>query len=85
MRQAGDSHYGRRMRGPIVVLWRAGLRVSEALALGETDLEPGRGCVVGRSGKGGKRREAGMDEWAWAQLRAWQKYRLQLPVGRSSA
>ena len=62
MRQAGESHYGRRMRGLIVVLWRAGLRISEALSLSETDLEPGRGCVVVRSGKGGKRREVGMDE-----------------------
>jgi integrase len=59
----------------------ARLRISEALALSETDLEPGHGCVVVRSGKGGKRREVGMDEWAWAQLRAWQEYRLQLPVG----
>jgi hypothetical protein len=38
MRQAGDSRYGRRMRGLIVLLWRAGLRISEARALSETDL-----------------------------------------------
>src|SRR6516164_7969014 len=81
MRESGESRYGRRMRGLLVVLWRAGLRISEALALSETDLERGRGCVVVRSGKGGKRREVGMDEWAWAQLRPWQEDRLRLPVG----
>jgi site-specific recombinase XerD len=30
---------GIRLRGVIVVLWRAGLRVSEALALAESDLD----------------------------------------------
>jgi integrase len=33
MRQAGTNLYGRRLRGLIIVLWRAGLRISEALAL----------------------------------------------------
>jgi integrase len=28
-----------RLRGLIIVLWRAGLRISEALALAETDLD----------------------------------------------
>jgi len=39
MRAAGDGPDGIRLRGPIVVLWRAGLRISEALALAETDLD----------------------------------------------
>jgi integrase len=43
MRAAGAGSYGLRMRGLIVVLWRAGLRIGEALALGESDLEPSRG------------------------------------------
>src|SRR4051812_28646076 len=30
---AGESVHGQRLRGLIVVLWRAGLRISEALAL----------------------------------------------------
>jgi site-specific recombinase XerC len=38
MRAAGDSPEGVRLRAIIVVLWRAGLRISEALALNETDL-----------------------------------------------
>jgi site-specific recombinase XerC len=33
MRAAGDSPEGVRLRGIVVVLWRAGLRISEALAL----------------------------------------------------
>src|SRR4051794_7773789 len=65
MRRAGDSAHGLRMRGVIVVLWRAGLRIHEALALGEADLDPRRGAVLVRRGKGGRRREVGMDDWAW--------------------
>ncbi len=64
MRQAGESVYGDRLRGLIVVLWRAGLRISEALALAESDLDPARGAILVRRGKGGKRREVGMDPWA---------------------
>ena len=30
MRKAGTGPYGQRLRGLIIVLWRAGLRVSEA-------------------------------------------------------
>jgi integrase len=58
---AGDDPDGVRLRGVIVVLWRAGLRISEALALTETDLDPDRGALLVRRGKGGKRREVGMD------------------------
>jgi integrase len=68
MRAAGDDPDGVRLRGLIVVLWRAGLRISEALALSESDLDPARGSVLVRRGKGGKRREVGMDRWAWEQL-----------------
>jgi site-specific recombinase XerD len=46
MRAAGDSPDGVRLRGVIVVLWRAGLRISEALALSETDLDPDRGALL---------------------------------------
>jgi site-specific recombinase XerD len=53
----------------IVVLWRAGLRVQEALALSEHDLDLRRGSLLVRNGKGGRRREVGMDEWGWEQLR----------------
>jgi site-specific recombinase XerD len=39
MREAGTGSHGRRLRGLIVVLWRAGLRIQEALALAEADLK----------------------------------------------
>ena len=67
MRAARDTAHGRRLRGLIGVLWRAGLRINEALALSEGDL--------------GRRREVGMDEWAWEQLEPWTALRLELPVG----
>ena len=33
MRAAGDRVHGRRLRALIVIMWRAGLRIQEALAL----------------------------------------------------
>src|SRR4051794_15912555 len=62
MRTAGDRAHGDRLRGLIVVLWRAGLRIHEALALSEPDLDRRRGALLVRRGKGGRRREVGMDE-----------------------
>ena len=82
MRAAGDGPEGVRLRGVIVVLWRAGLRISEALALNETDLDPERGALLVRHGKGDKRREVGMDRWAWSHLTPWLELRTGLPVGR---
>jgi hypothetical protein len=81
MRQAGNGVHGARIRGLIVVLWRAGLRISEALDLAEADLDPERGAVLVRRGKGGKRRESGMDDWGWEQLRPWVERRALMPVG----
>ena len=65
----------------IVVLWRAGLRLQEALALAERDLDHRRGSILVRIGKGGRRREVGMDEWGWEELRPWLHARADLPVG----
>ena len=45
MRAAGENRAGLRLRGIIVVLWRAGLRISEALALSETQISGSRGLV----------------------------------------
>jgi site-specific recombinase XerD len=81
MSVAGDGPDGLRLRALIAVLWRAGLRISEALALLETDLDKERGAILVRHGKGGKRREVGMDRWAWQQLQPWVEHRRTLPVG----
>jgi hypothetical protein len=45
MRLAAHDRHGWRLRAMIVVLWRAGLCVQEALALAEHDLDPQRGSV----------------------------------------
>ena len=81
MRCAGGDPDGVRLRGLIVVLWRAGLRIREALALTESDLDKARGAVLVRREKGGKRREVGMDRWAWEHLDPWLTIRASLPVG----
>jgi integrase len=81
MRTAGDDAHGRRLRGLIVVLWRAGLRIQEALALAEGDLDHGRGALLVRRGKGGRRREVGMDAWGWDELQPWLELRVELPIG----
>ena len=81
MRYAGDTSYGLRARALIVVLWRAGLRISEALALAESDLDPATGAILSRRGKGGKRREIGMDRWGWQQIQPWLDSRAALPIG----
>src|SRR3954447_146666 len=60
MRTAGPSLDGIRLRALMVILWRAGLRITEALSLAETDLDAQRGSILIRRGKGGKRREVGM-------------------------
>src|SRR5688572_21006841 len=81
MRAAGATTYGLRTRALVVVLWRGGLRISEALALAESDLDRSRGSVLIRHGKGGKRRQVGMDRWAWEQIDPWLRARVALPVG----
>jgi site-specific recombinase XerD len=81
MRCAGDSRHGLRTRALFVVLWRAGLRISEALSLTESDLDPSRGSILIRRGKGGRRREVGLDAWAWQHLNAWLEIRVAMRVG----
>jgi uncharacterized protein with GYD domain len=81
MRQTPDNRHGYRVRAMIVVLWRAGLRVQEALELLETDLDEHRGSLLVRHGKGRRRREIGMDAWGWEQLRPWLAARAELPIG----
>src|SRR3954453_7391025 len=55
IRAAGAARHGCRLRGLIVVLWRAGLRIHEAL--NESDLDRRRDALLVRRGKGGRRRE----------------------------
>jgi site-specific recombinase XerD len=63
MRAGGEGTHGRRLRGLIVVMWRAGLRIQQALALTEGDLDQRRGSLLVRRGKGGR-------HWSPASARA---------------
>jgi len=81
MRATDNNADGARLRALIIVLWRAGLRIREALDLAETDLDRARGALTVRRGKGGRRREVGMDRWAWDQLTQYLDVRATLPVG----
>ena len=60
MRTAGDRAHGRRLRGLIVIMWRAGLRIQEALALAEGDLDQRRGSLWSAVA-----RAAAAARWAW--------------------
>lgn len=81
MRRAGDRPPGLRTRALIVLLWRAGLRINEALSLAESDLDPARGSILIRRGKGGRRRQVGMDAWGGEHLDRWLEIRVTMPVG----
>jgi integrase len=81
MRAAGNDADGTRLRGLIIVLWRAGIPISEALTLSESDLDSGRGAILVWHAEGDKRRESGMDRWTWDQPDSWLELRSTLPVG----
>ena len=67
----GSSWSEQRNRTLLIVLYRGGLRTSEALDLcpKDVDLDGGRLHVL--HGKGDKSRTVGIDPWAVGELRAW--------------
>ena len=80
MRFAGGTPYGLRIRTLIVLLWRSGLRISEALALAESDLHRATGGVLVRAARaasgGGRHGPLGL-----GAMEPWLEYRVTLPVG----
>ena len=62
---------GIRNRALICLLWRAGLRISEALALKPKDIDRDAGTIRILHGKGDKARTVGIDAGALAVLDAW--------------
>jgi site-specific recombinase XerD len=84
MREAGNDLQGRRLRGLTVVLWRAGLRIQEALALAEADLDHRRGALLVRCGKGGRRREAAWTRGAGMSSSHGSNYESSSPSARCS-
>lgn len=85
MRTAGDGLHGRRLRGLIVVLWRAVCASRRHWRWLSPDLDHRRGSLLVRRGKGGRRREVGMDEWGWEQLRRGSTCASSSPSVRCSA
>jgi site-specific recombinase XerD len=62
---------GIRNRALIVVMYRAGLRVSEALGLRPKDVDRSLGSIRVLQGKGGRARTVGLDPEAFAVLERW--------------
>ena len=71
----------RRTRALIILLWRSGLRIHEALLLEPRDLDPSTGMVHVRRGKGGKAGYSAMDAWAFEQVDEWLRFRARYPHG----
>ncbi len=62
---------GIRNRALITVIYRAGLRLSEALAVQPKDINPDAGTVTVLHGKGDKRRVVGLDPGSMAIVLRW--------------
>lgn len=75
------GHAGLRNRALIVVLWRSGLRIGEALALRAKDINLEAGTITILHGKGDRARTVGIDPQAAAVLDQWLTRRraLRLP------
>jgi len=78
---SGRAPTGVRNRALIAVLWRSGLRISEALALELRDVDLQAGTLRVRHGKGDKSRTVGVDEQTAALLVRWLDRRRKLSPG----
>jgi integrase len=81
--QCNDGSTGIRNRALIVLGWRAGLRISEAIDLKPEDLTEAQQSIRVLHGKGDKARTVGIDNQAWAIMQTWitRRAELQLPAG----
>jgi integrase len=78
------GHAGLRNRALIVLLWRTGLRISEALALEVKDIDLEGGTVRVLHGKNDRARTVGIDAGALAILEDWMARRRELGVPRGA-
>jgi len=78
---AGATWIDLRNRALIALLYRSGLRVSEALALRPTDVDLEAGAVRVLRGKGGRSRVVGIDPAGAAVVAAWATRRAVLGHG----
>lgn len=84
MRACGRRPTGVRGRALLAVLYRSGLRVSEALALRPHDLDLAECCIRVLHGKGDKARTVGIDPGALALVSAWLAMWPKLGIPRGS-
>lgn len=70
-----------RNRALIVMLWRSGLRIHEALLLKPIDIDFEHCTVTVVRGKGGKRRISGIDRPGLDEINAWLHVRAELGFG----
>ena len=77
---SATSSTGTRYRALITVMYRAGLRTSEALALRPKDIDLRSGSVTVLHGKGDRRRTVGIDPGAGRVIEDWLAYRRRLDL-----
>ena len=75
------SSIGLRNRALITTLYRAGLRVSEALALYPKDVDARVGSIAVLHGKGDRHRVVGIDPGALSVIAAWLGRRFTIGLG----
>ena len=76
MRVVGRGASAPRNRALIVVMWRGGLRVAEALAIAPRDIDLARGTIRVRHGKGDVARTVALDPDACDELDTWRRLRV---------
>jgi site-specific recombinase XerD len=74
--RGGDT--GLRNRALVIAMWRGGLRLSEALSLMPSHVDPEHCELAVLRGKGGKRRAQAIDPEAMGAIQAWLDRRAQL-------
>lgn len=84
LEQCSDRATGIRNRALIVIGWRSGLRIAEAIALMPKDLDEKGQTVRVLHGKGDKSRTVGLDREAWAIVKKWIEVRSILHTNDST-
>ena len=80
LKHLGRGPCGDRNRALVVLMWRSGLRIAEALALQPKDIDREAGTVTVLRGKGGRRRQVAIDAYALAMLDRWLTVRAELGI-----
>lgn len=80
----GTDAVGIRNKALIVIGWRSGIRISEAIALEPKDLDREKQTVRILHGKGDKARTIGLDTQAWSVVQAWLDHRASLSIDQHS-